>query len=42
MKEFQVGITDLSDAYCNDNWENWALNKRLPTILITKNFTGLL
>jgi DNA repair photolyase len=38
----KVGITEKSDPSINNDWVNWTLNKREPTILITKNIKKLL
>jgi DNA repair photolyase len=38
----KVGITENGDPSINDDWVKWALEKRQPTILITKNIKLLL
>jgi DNA repair photolyase len=38
----KIGITEFSDPVFYKSWEKWALEKREPTILITKNFTELI
>jgi len=38
----KIGITENSDPIYDKSWERWALEKREPTILITKNFTELI
>jgi DNA repair photolyase len=38
----KVGITEYIDASINTSWQKWALEKREPTILITKNVKKLL
>jgi DNA repair photolyase len=38
----RVGITENGDAALDTSWERWALEKREPTILITKNIKKLL
>lgn len=38
----QVGVTDFNEPALDHSWTRWALEKRNPTILITKNFTKLL
>jgi DNA repair photolyase len=42
MEFGRVGITEKSDASINYDWTNWALEKREPTILITKDIKKLL
>jgi hypothetical protein len=36
-----VGITEYNDALFDNQWEKWTLEKRKPTILLTKNIIGL-
>jgi len=38
----KIGITEYSDPIYDRSWEKWALEKREPCILITKNFTELI
>lgn len=38
----QIGITEFSDPQYNNSWERWTLNKREPTILISKNMPEIL
>ena len=37
-----VGMTEFSDPVFDRSWERWVLEKRNPTILITKNFGKLI
>jgi DNA repair photolyase len=38
----QIGITENTDAAYSIDWNRWALEKREPTVLITKNIKKLL